>query len=350
MGKRTFTDPRPELKNAKEGRYLVDDSGKVSWVKDAAIMGKLNERDDGTPVKREFDAPKTQVMGLIIKGVLSGKLNWGLVLTGALIAITLELCAISSLAFAVGLYVPIQFSTPIFLGGVIRYSVDYLLARREHAAVVGDDPEARARAEIEAIRKSETSPGVLLAAGYIAGGSLAGMLIAFLAFSDDIPKDLTAWQYRTYTVQHAGSLKDLSQEVAQQEVGESLSRSALFSRLFAQKKEDLAKEIEKLSEEQTVFYAPVPRGTKLKLPGKPVYEVPEDTTLGQLAKQELGRADRAPQILNLNKDQLKPAEQLPAGAILSLPRSPWPAYGCFVALILLLAAVGMNLVLRVPAD
>jgi hypothetical protein len=123
-------------------------------------------------------------MRIIIEGVLTQKLNWTLVLIGALIAVTLELCGVSSLAFAVGVYVPIQYSTPIFIGGMVRWAVDKYLARTSAPSPEqADNPEAKARAEIEAIRKSETSPGVLLASGYIAGGSLAGVVVAFLEFA-----------------------------------------------------------------------------------------------------------------------------------------------------------------------
>ena len=177
-------------------------TGKFAYLKDPTIMGRLSERDDGTRVSREFDAPKTQVMGIIINGVLKQKLNWSMVAIGGLIAIMLELCGVSALAFAVGVYVPIQYSVPIFLGGICRWAVDSHLARQA-AAEAGDvtnDPEARARAEIEAIRKSETSPGVLLASGYIAGGSLAGVVIAFFAFSDTLTKDLARWQYRQVSI------------------------------------------------------------------------------------------------------------------------------------------------------
>lgn len=168
---------------APEGRFLVEpDTGKVAYLKDPTIGGQVKEHD-GKELTR-FDAPKTQVMRIIIDGVLTQKLNWSLVLIGALIAVTLELCGVSSLAFAVGVYVPIQFSVPIFIGGILRWGVDHYLARSAQANIeaAGDDPEARARAEIEAIRKSETSPGVLLASGYVAGGSLAGVVVAFLEF------------------------------------------------------------------------------------------------------------------------------------------------------------------------
>jgi putative OPT family oligopeptide transporter len=176
---------------APEGRFLVDPgTGRVAWIKDPTIGGKIKEHD-GKETTR-FDAPKTQVMKIIIDGVLTQKLNWSLVLIGAMIAVTLELCGVSSLAFAVGVYVPIQYSVPIFIGGILRWGIDKHLARASAASIeaAGDDPEARARAEIEAIRRSETSPGVLLASGYIAGGSLAGVVAAFLEFAPGFKKDI----------------------------------------------------------------------------------------------------------------------------------------------------------------
>jgi hypothetical protein len=176
---------------APEGRFLVDPgTGTVALLKDPTIGGKIKEHD-GKETTR-FDAPKTQVMKIIIDGVLTQRLNWSLVLIGAMIAITLELCGVSSLAFAVGVYVPIQFSVPIFIGGILRWAVDKYLAGQSAAELeaAGDDPEARAQAEIEAIRRSETSPGVLLASGYIAGGSLAGVAVAFLEFAPDFKKSM----------------------------------------------------------------------------------------------------------------------------------------------------------------
>ncbi len=168
---------------APEGRFLVDpDTGEVAFLKDPTIGGVVKEYK-GEKTTR-YPAPKTKVMHIIIDGVLNQKLNWSLVLIGAMIAVTLELCGVSALAFAVGVYVPIQNSVPIFFGGIVRWWVDKHLTKQAEAEAgdVANDPEARARAEIEAIRKSETSPGVLLCAGYIAGGSLAGVLVTFLEF------------------------------------------------------------------------------------------------------------------------------------------------------------------------
>lgn len=176
---------------APEGRFLVDPStGLVAFIKDPTIGGQIKQHD-GTATTR-FDAPKTKLMQIIIDGVLTQKLNWSLVLIGALIAVTLELCGVSSLAFAVGVYVPIQYSVPIFVGGILRWGIDQYWASRSAADIeaAGDDAEARARAEIDAIRKSETSPGVLLASGYIAGGSLAGVVVAFLEFAPGFKKSI----------------------------------------------------------------------------------------------------------------------------------------------------------------
>ncbi|MFL5341869.1 MAG: OPT family oligopeptide transporter [Gemmataceae bacterium] len=165
-------------------RMLVQDDGRLAVRVDQSIMGQLTERKrpDGTTeeVKREFEAPKTQVMGLIINGVLQQDLNWSMVLIGALIAVMLELCGISALAFAVGVYVPIQYSTPIFIGGSLRWLIERFTRK----------PASGPTDEAAAIAKEETSPAVLLSSGYIAGGSLAGMLVAFLEFYDPLKRSL----------------------------------------------------------------------------------------------------------------------------------------------------------------
>jgi hypothetical protein len=152
------------------GKYLVDDSGTAVWLVDPGINGAFKTRPDGTQV-RKFDAPKATLMSYIIKGMLDRKLPWGLVLFGVMISVVLELCGVSSLAFAVGAYLPVSSSAPIFVGGLVRWLVDYRMRRalREHKL----DEEAL-------VAESDKSPGVLLASGYIAGGAIAGILIAFV--------------------------------------------------------------------------------------------------------------------------------------------------------------------------
>jgi putative OPT family oligopeptide transporter len=154
--------------------YLLDETGMVRYIVDPTVTGSLHERDDGSTVSFKFPAPKTQVMAAIINSVLSGRVQIELLLIGAMIAIALELCGVSSLAFAVGAYIPMQYTTPIFLGGIVRWGVDSWLNARK--------PKTAQRDEVAEIAETETSPGVLLASGLIAGGSLAGVLIAFLNF------------------------------------------------------------------------------------------------------------------------------------------------------------------------
>jgi len=161
------------------GEYLVDDSGTIRYMVDPAINGKLDQHDDGSPRSSRFDAPKTRLMALIIDGILNQKLPWGLVLLGALISITLELCGVPSLPFAVGVYLPLSTSTPIFIGGLMRWIVDKL--------------KNRSAAE------AEMSPGVLLSSGYIAGGAIAGMMLALFEFSPALPKWLNFERYFTKT-------------------------------------------------------------------------------------------------------------------------------------------------------
>jgi putative OPT family oligopeptide transporter len=351
-GKGIYT-PRPEVHEVRTGIYFVDPGTGVPVVRrDDAIMGELKERDDGSPVKREFDAPKTQVMGLIINGVLKGDLNWSMVGIGAMIAIFLELCGVSSLAFAVGVYVPIQYSAPIFIGGIIRLIVDRVMARRAQADIVaaGDDPEARAQAEIEAIRKSETSPGVLLASGYIAGGSLASVLLAFLAFSNEIPKDLAQWEHTKVAIGQPKSfeqaVKDLANSTYHMDVDHlDPTRDA----------DKMAKyeEVKALNEDVPIYFSSIPKGTKLKLPkdeGKGEETVAtEDTTLGALATNVLGRERKAADIYAANPGLKLPAT-LPANAELKLPQSKAPAITAFLALTFLLMAVGIGWVLKGPEE
>jgi hypothetical protein len=153
------------------GKYLVDESGKAVYLVDPGVNGTHNVRPDGTHVAK-FDAPKATLMSYIIKGILNGQLPWSLVLLGVMTAIVLELAGVPSLPFAVGVYLPLSSSTPILVGGLIRWLADRQIYKR-HAG-------ARMTAE-ELEAESNKSPGVLLSSGYIAGGAIAGIVIAFVA-------------------------------------------------------------------------------------------------------------------------------------------------------------------------
>ena len=153
------------------GKYLVDDTGQAAWLVDPGINGVHTKREDGTEV-RKFDAPKARLMSELIRGILGGQMPWALVLLGVLIAVVLELCGIPSLAFAVGVYIPLSSSAPIFVGGIVRWLVDRKLRHQL---------KDRQLDEHELTAETDKSPGVLLASGFIAGGAIAGIIIAFLA-------------------------------------------------------------------------------------------------------------------------------------------------------------------------
>jgi putative OPT family oligopeptide transporter len=166
------------------GKYLVDDAGRAVYLVDPGINGSHAARPDGSEV-RKYDAPKAVLMSYIIKGILDRQLPWALVIFGVMIALVLEMSGIASLPFAVGVYLPLSSSAPVFVGGAVRWLVD---RRRNRQAEFRDaSEEARAAA-------GDRSAGVLLASGYIAGGALAGIVIAFTAgVLSDFDKAATDW-------------------------------------------------------------------------------------------------------------------------------------------------------------
>src|SRR5437660_6056834 len=164
-------DPRGPV---PPGKYLVDETGHIKYLEDPGINGQLTQRDNGEKVTSKFSAPKPVLMSFIIEGIMSQKLPWGLVLIGVFISIVLELCGLSSLAFAVGVYLPVSTSTPIMVGGIVRWLVDRSAKRKL------SDAEA------------ESGPGVLFSSGLIAGASVTGTILAFLQLSEPTRNFLNA--------------------------------------------------------------------------------------------------------------------------------------------------------------
>jgi putative OPT family oligopeptide transporter len=167
------------------GRYLVNDQGVPVYLADPGINGIYDKLPGSNQTVPKFTAPKATLMSYIIKGILSGELPWGLVLLGVMTSIVLELSGIPSLAFAVGMYLPLSTSTPIFLGGLVRWGVDRYLRKK---------PENLALSEEEMAAKTDQSPGVLLASGYIAGATLAGVIYSFLNLSENVTAKLTGFE------------------------------------------------------------------------------------------------------------------------------------------------------------
>ncbi len=162
---------KTDANNGPAGKYLVNETGDAVYFVDPGINGTVLKRPDGTAV-RKFEAPKATLMSYIIKGILDRHLPWGLVLLGVMISVVLELCGVGSLAFAVGVYLPLATSAPVFVGGLVRWIVD----RRRRRELAG-----RKLSEDELAADADRSPGVLCASGYIAGGAIAGIVIAILA-------------------------------------------------------------------------------------------------------------------------------------------------------------------------
>ena len=133
------------------GNYLVEPQTKQAVMKRVDGIGG-----------RELAAPQSNLMAVLISGLLEQKLPWGLIMIGASIALFMELIGFHSLTFAVGFYLPLSSTFPIFIGGIVRRIADKKYKRQLDSA--------------------EESEGTLLSSGLIAGGALLGVFGAFLNF------------------------------------------------------------------------------------------------------------------------------------------------------------------------
>src|SRR6185295_7715399 len=130
------------------GTYLVDPAGVVHYQ---VVEGIGSDK---------IAAPQARLMSLVIDGILTRQLPWGLVLIGVFISILMEVVGVPALAFAVGVYLPLESTVPVFAGGLVRALVD---RQRGSGA------------------ESDAGPGILYSSGLIAGGSMMGLGIAMLA-------------------------------------------------------------------------------------------------------------------------------------------------------------------------
>jgi putative OPT family oligopeptide transporter len=121
----------------------------------------------------KFPAPQGTLMATLIKGMLSFNLDWNFVLVGVFFAVTMELCGVNALNFAVGAYLPLSTTLPIFAGGVIKKLVELRGAK-------GDQDQ----------EDDELGAGSLFATGLVAGGALAGVVVALLCIPEQIYNSL----------------------------------------------------------------------------------------------------------------------------------------------------------------
>jgi OPT family oligopeptide transporter len=123
----------------------------------------------------KFPAPQATLMATLIRGIQSFNLDWQFVFVGVFLAVVMELCGIKSLSFAVGVYLPLSTTLPIAIGGAIKGIADY--KKKKDNIVTSPDED-------------ELGKGSLFATGLVAGGAVAGVIIAFIAGSDSGDKFL----------------------------------------------------------------------------------------------------------------------------------------------------------------
>jgi putative OPT family oligopeptide transporter len=131
----------------------------VGVVAAAVVMSAILELFRADIVNGTFKAPQANLIKLVIDGVISGNLPWGLVGVGVALAACVELMGLPTLAFAVGLYLPVHLAVPIMIGGLIQGWVN----RRPHA-------------------DQALETGILYASGLIAGAALMGVFGAGVTF------------------------------------------------------------------------------------------------------------------------------------------------------------------------
>lgn len=120
----------------------------------------------------ELPAPQAGLMALMAQGIVGGQMAWPLVITGMFLALGLILInAPSPMLIAVGMYLPFQSTSAIFVGGLVAWWLTRLMDRRK----VG--PEERSRA---------LNTGVLLSSGFIAGEALMAVFLAFLVLGSEV--------------------------------------------------------------------------------------------------------------------------------------------------------------------
>ena len=116
-----------------------------------------------------YPAPQGTLMATLDKGILSNNLDWQFVLAGVFVAVVMELCGIKALSFAVGAYLPLSTTLPIFAGGAIKGAAEWYQKKKN----------IKKNADEEELGK-----GSLFATGLVAGGAVAGVIFAIMAGFD----------------------------------------------------------------------------------------------------------------------------------------------------------------------
>ncbi|WP_456087627.1 OPT family oligopeptide transporter [Parabacteroides sp.] len=113
----------------------------------------------------QLAAPQANAMAAVIEPLMSGSgAPWALYAIGAVLAIVLNFCKIPALAFALGMFIPLELNTPLLIGGAISWYVG-------------------SRSKDQALNSARLEKGTLLASGFIAGGALMGVVSAAMRFA-----------------------------------------------------------------------------------------------------------------------------------------------------------------------
>ncbi len=172
---RTITDPNFRIPSEASLEQSIERDGaefEVHGIPGSGEKFLVSKADPGMVIRQEagigsskLPAPQARLMATVIDGVLNRRLPWVLILMGICLTVGVELCGVRALAFAVGVYLPMSTTVPIFVGGAIKWAIDKFKHR-------GDTPE------------EESGPGMLFSSGLIAGGALGGLLFAIFAGFD----------------------------------------------------------------------------------------------------------------------------------------------------------------------
>jgi OPT family oligopeptide transporter len=138
----------------------------------------------------KYPAPQATLMATLIKGLLAHNLDWQFVMVGVALAATVELCGVGALSFAVGAYLPLSTTAPIFVGGVVRAFADRARAR------MGEKSSAT---------EAELGPGNLFATGLVAGGAVAGVVVALLTVIPSVAARLNKASLESLLVKGLGA-------------------------------------------------------------------------------------------------------------------------------------------------
>lgn len=143
----------------------------IGVVAAALVMGFVVHLLDQayTLGSENLSAPQATMMAMIVKGVMQGSIPWDLVIIGMMIGVILELTLLPVLPFAIGLYLPLQMTTPIMLGGIVSLLVSKL----------SKNPE------------EDNHRGILVASGFVAGDALMGVITAMAVVAGWVSLDAT---------------------------------------------------------------------------------------------------------------------------------------------------------------